>query len=284
MSSTNAPTLPLTVWDSRNIVDPGTWLGAAILAVIFFVAAYLTGRAVRMAIHRYLDRAAQAGVDPTGVRFLGKLASGGVYIFAFLCYSHVIPPLQHLGTAWLTSMGVLSVVVGLAAQTTLGNLISGISLVLYRPFRLGDQLQITGPKGMETGTVESINLGTTVLVTADNRRLVIPNNTMASQIIVNLSATRKGGPCNVVVTIVADADAALARKILGEIGKAQPKISAIDGCNVTAITGAGTEITLSAWCGNGDDAALVRSDILEAAKKQFAAAGINFAIPAWTPK
>ena len=125
--------------------------------------AWLAGRAVRLAVHRYLDKTERAGADPTGIRFLGKLANLGVYICAFLVYSHIVPALKDLGSASLASMGVLSVVLGLAAQSTLGNLISGISLVLYRPFKLGDQLQVPVPTGTETGVVESINLGYTVL-------------------------------------------------------------------------------------------------------------------------
>ena len=271
---------PLEFWDLRNLSNPGTWLGAILLALIFISLAWLVGRAVRLAIHRYLDKTERAGADPTGIRFLGQLANVGVYIFAFLIYTHIVPALQHLGTAWLTSMGVLSVVLGLAAQSTLGNLISGVSLVLYRPFRLGDRIQVMCPTGTETGTVESINLGYTVLRTADERRLVIPNNTMASQASINLSLTRKGAACNVTIIIAASADAAPARKILTDLAKAHPKTIAVDGCNVTAVSGAGTTLTLSVWCVDADSVTPLRSDLLEAAKKQFDTAGIK--ISRWT--
>jgi small conductance mechanosensitive channel len=258
-------------------MDPGTWLGAAILALIFFLAAMMVGRAVRLAIHRYLDKTEREGADPTGIRFLGQLAYMGVYIFAFLVYSHIVPALQHLGTAWLTSMGVLSVVVGLAAQSTLGNLISGISLVLYRPFKIGDRIQVSGPTGTEIGTVENINLGYTVLRTPDDRRLVIPNNTMASQTSINLSMARKGAPCNLTLILAPTTDPAPVRKILTELAKAHPKTVAVDGCNVTALSGSGTTLTLNVWCVDADAAVLVKSDLLEAAKKQFDTAGIKIA-------
>jgi small conductance mechanosensitive channel len=276
VTNTNTPP-ELTFWDPRNLADPDTWLGAAILALIFLLAAMLAGRAVRLTIHRYLDKAERAGADPTGIRFLGLLANVVVYIFAFLFYSHIIPALQHLGTAWLTSMGVLSVVLGLAAQSTLGNLISGISLVLYRPFKLGDRIQVPGPTGTETGVVESINLGYTVLRTNDERRLVIPNNTMASTVCINLSATRKGAPCSLTLMIPASADVDAARKILTDLAKANPKAVAVDGCAVSAVSSAGTELTLSAWCADAGAAAQLKSDLLEAAKKQFDAAGIKIA-------
>jgi small-conductance mechanosensitive channel len=235
----------------------------------------LAGRTVRLAVHRYLDKTARAGADPTGIRFLGQLANVGVYIFTFLIYSHIVPALHNLGTAWLTSMGVLSVVLGLAAQSTLGNLISGVSLVLYRPFKLGDRLQVPCPTGTETGTVESINLGYTVLRTADDRRLVIPNNTMASQASVNLSLTRKGSPCNLAITIAANVDVAPARKILTDLAKAHPKTISFEGCNVSAVSGSGTTLTLSVWCANDDTVVPLKSDLLEGAKKQFDAAGIK---------
>jgi small conductance mechanosensitive channel len=261
----------------RDLPNPDTDIGAIAYGLLFLVAAWLVGRAVSLAIHRYLDRAERAGADPTGIRFLGKLANVGVYIFAFMIYSHLIPGLQHLGTAWLTSMGLVSVVVGLAAQSTLGNLISGISLVLYRPFKLGDQLQINGPKGVETGTVESINLGTTVLRTADDRRLVIPNNTMANQVCINLSLARKGAAVNLTITLPANTDVAAARNILTQVAKANPKTAAVEGCNVTALSGSGTELTLSVWCADVGAAAQLKSELLEAAKKQFDAAGIKIA-------
>lgn len=259
----------------RDIPNPGTDVGAIAYGVIFLVAAWLTGRAVQIAIHRYLDKKESAGADATGIRFLGQLAKVGVYLFAFLFYTHIVPGLQHLGTAWLTSMGLVSVVVGLAAQSTLGNLISGISLVLYRPFNLGDQLQVTGPKGAEIGVVESINLGTTVLRTPDNRLLVIPNNTMASQVCVNLSAMRKGVPCNVVITVPSNADVPAARKILIDLTKDQPNTVTSAGCHVTAVSASGTELTLSAWCEDPNAAAQVKSDLLESAKRQLDAAGIK---------
>jgi small-conductance mechanosensitive channel len=81
----------------------------------------------------------------------------------------------------------MSVIVGFSAQTTLGNLVAGISLILYKPFRCGDRLQVTAPTGLETGEVEDISLGYTILKTADQRRIVIANGQMAQQTMMKLS-------------------------------------------------------------------------------------------------
>ena len=74
----------------------------------------------------------------------------------------------------MASVSVISVIMGFAAQNTLGNLISGFSLLLYRPFKLGDQVQVLAPTGLETGIVESLTLGFTLLRTDENRCVVFP--------------------------------------------------------------------------------------------------------------
>ncbi len=258
-----------------DLTDPGSAIGAAYYGLIALVAAWLIGRAVKLGIHRYLDRLERAGADVTGIRFLGKLASAGIYIAVFVFYAHIIPGLKTLGTSMLASLGVASVVVGLAAQSTLGNLIAGISLVLYRPFKVGDRVQVLAPTGLETGIVVNIDLGYTLLRTADQRLLVIPNSNMASQASLNLSLTPQRTPCGVSFYVAAGSDAARARQILLEVAKAQAKIAQVDGCYITRVTSRGVILTLAASCADGDAVPGVKSDLLENAKKQFDTAGIR---------
>lgn len=172
---------------SGTFVDPSTPLGALLYAAIFGVVAWLIGRALRLAVQRVLARDKHAYVDRTTVNFLAQLAQIGVYLFAFISYAQLVPTLASLGTAWLAGVSIISIVIGLAAQSTLGNLIAGISLLLYRPFKVGDRLRVAVPGGVETGVVESLNLGYTILKTEDNRSIVIPNSAMASQTTINLS-------------------------------------------------------------------------------------------------
>jgi small-conductance mechanosensitive channel len=175
----------------------------------------------------------------------------------------------------LASVGVASVVVGLAAQSTLGNLIAGISLILYRPFKVGDRVQVTAPTGLETGLVLNIDLGYTILRTADQRLLVIPNSSIASQASINLSAVPARTSCGVSVYIANGSDAMQARQILLEAAKAHPKIASVDGCFVTRITSRGVLLTLAAACADADAAPGAKSDLLENAKKRFDAVGLK---------
>lgn len=169
------------------LTDPKTFLGAILYALVFLFFAWLFGRASHLAVQRLFAKDTHNRVDRTAVKFLAQLARFGVYIFAFISYAHLVPALAGLGTAWLASAGILSVIIGLAAQNTLGNLIAGISLLLYRPFNVGDHLQVTAPTGLEAGLVESINLGYTLLKTDDNRCVIVPNSIMASQTHINLT-------------------------------------------------------------------------------------------------
>jgi small conductance mechanosensitive channel len=258
------------------VFDPKSATGAVFYGLVTVVLAWLIGRAVKLAIHRSLDRAQKAGADPTGIRFLGKLASLVIYLAAFACYAHVIPELQSLGKSMLAGVGVASVVVGLAAQSTLGNLIAGVSLVLYRPFKIGDRVQVSAPSGLETGLIVNIDLGYTLLRTPDQRLLVIPNSTIASQSSINLTALPPRTSCGVSVYVATGSDVARARQIMLDLAKAHPKIAQVDGCYVTRVSGRGVILTLSAASADADAVPGVKSDLLENAKKQFDAAGIKF--------
>lgn len=116
-----------------------------------------------------------------------QLAQALIYLSALVLYAHLVPMLRQIGTALLAGVSVASVVIGLAAQNTLGNGIAGLALLLYRPFRIGDRVQLTGPAGLATGTVETLSLGYTMIRADDGRKLVVPNSTMAAQVTVNLN-------------------------------------------------------------------------------------------------
>jgi small-conductance mechanosensitive channel len=260
-----------------NLLEPKTLPGALFIGVLVLLGAWILGRFVHMVIHGYLDRAQADGADPTGIRFLGQFGKLLVYIIAVLVYAHLIPALQKFGTAGLASVGVVSVVVGMAAQSTLSNLVAGISLVLYRPFKIGDRVQVSGPNGAEIGTIESIDLGYTTLQTADGRRLVIPNSTIAGQASINLSQSHSTPAISVAFSVASGTDIDAARKILLDVAKAVPKIAKVNGCFITGVSGGGTVLTLTATCVNPGDETEAKSDVMENTKTRFDAAGIKIA-------
>lgn len=132
----------------RDLLNPKTLIGALTWGVVFIGIA----AALAAGIRRFARRVESRLSDVTGLRFASALAQMSAYLVAFILYAHLVPELRALGTALLAGVGVVSVVLGLAAQNTLGNLIAGLSLVLYRPIRVGDTVQLTTPRGLSTAT------------------------------------------------------------------------------------------------------------------------------------
>jgi len=258
-----------------NIINPSTIEGALVYALVLLVCAVLINRMLRLAVERGLARGSRVHIDRTRVKFISQLAQIVVYIVTFFVYAHLIPALANLGNAGLASVGVLSVVAGMAAQNTLGNLIAGISLLLYRPFNVGDRLQVAAPTGLETGEIESLNLGYTIIKTDDDRRVVIPNSIMASQTTINLTRDNSRALCSISVVISLDADLDRARAILIEVAGNNPKTQKIDGCPVTNLDGSGVQLTLNVWCANSLVAGALKCDLLEAIKRRFSVDGIK---------
>lgn len=163
-----------------EFVNPATLLGAIFYALLFLFLARLGARSLRLTLLHVEDRL----LDRTTARFLRRMGLTLIWVFATILYAHLIPELRSLGTALLAGASVASIVIGIAAQTTLGNLVAGVSLLLYRPFRIGDSVRLTVPTGVQTGTIEDLNLGYTVIRTEDKNQIVVPNSVMASQAII----------------------------------------------------------------------------------------------------
>ena len=129
--------------------------------------------------------------DRTAINFIVQLLQVGIFLAAGILYAHLVPALRSMGTALLAGVSVASIVIGLAAQSTLGNLIAGVVLLLYRPFQVGDQVQLNTPKGLAIGVVDSLTLGYTVLRDPANEEIIVPNSVMASVVIIRIPPTEK---------------------------------------------------------------------------------------------
>jgi len=262
-----------------GLPDPSTIAGAACYGVVFAVVAWLLGQLLRVMVQRALARDKHDHFDRMAVKFIAKLLRYCVYVFALVAYIHFVPALSSLGTPSLTSISVITVIVGLAAQNTLGNLVAGISLLLYRPFKLGDRLQVMAPTGVETGVVESLTLGYTLLKTDENRRVVVPNSLMASQTTINLTGDGARVVCSVPISISYGAEIDQARGILVALASKHPKVQAVYGCPLTQLGSSGMVLTLEVWCADAVTAITLRCDLLEQAAKRFATEGIGIPYP-----
>jgi len=172
----------------NQLLDPSTLIGAIIFGIAFLAGASALATLLRRGARRVRTHLS----DVTGLSFASALGQMLIYLAAFVLYAHLVPALRALGTAFLAGVSVVSIVLGLAAQNTLGNLIAGLSLVLYRPFRVSDRVQLATPKGLVTATVELISLGYTILRDADRNQILVPNSVMMSTIVIRLTEESAG--------------------------------------------------------------------------------------------
>jgi small-conductance mechanosensitive channel len=221
--------------DLLKYLRPDTLIGAIAYLVIFTLAALLLSRTLRAAVHAAMTRSGH--LDRTTISFLQQMGSAMIWVIILILYAHLIPVLRSMGTALLAGASVASVVIGLAAQSTLGNLVAGVSITIYRPFRLGDTLQVTAPTGTEIGVVELISLGYTTLRAQDGHLIVLPNSVAASQVTINLNNTFAPGSFAISIRLRRDADLEAARRLAIEVAGQRVGEKAVMGCYLTKVDG-----------------------------------------------
>lgn len=198
--------------DAALVTD---YAGRTVWALVVIVVALLIARGLRRATMRMLARSrAQANVTI----LLGNLAQVVVILVGIL---GVLAIYTRDAFGWiLTSFSVFGIVIGLSLQDILKNFFAGIWVLVERPFRIGDTIEVSG----QTGLVEEIAFRTTMLRTADGREAIIPNSIFMTSSVVNLTRfpTRRG----TLWLIVDDAEKPIGadeiREALGEV----PSISA----------------------------------------------------------
>jgi small-conductance mechanosensitive channel len=175
-------------------LDPSTTTGAIAYGVAFLALALLLSSLVA-AWSRRISTRPSLFVNRTSATFIAQLLRIAIFLFAATFYTHVVPALHKVGNALLASAGVVSLVVGLAAQNTLGQLIAGVAILLYRPFEIDQTLTVFTPSGKEaTGMVREFTLGYTRLEAADSRSIIIPNSVMLSTVLVRSDSRRNVPP------------------------------------------------------------------------------------------
>jgi small conductance mechanosensitive channel len=245
---------------------PDTLFGAMAYLVFFIILAMLFSRGFRAAVHASMTR---KGHDRTAINFLQQFGTMLIWVVMLILYAHLIPVLRSMGTALLAGASVASVVIGLAAQSTLGNLVAGVSITIYRPFRLGDTLQVTAPTGTDIGVVEMISLGYTTLRAPDGHLIVLPNAIAASQVLINLNTTFAPWPITITIRLNRDADIEAARQLAIGVATEVAGKSAVVGCFLTKVDAAAITLELRLHAADVEGRDGLRSKMLMALPARF---------------
>lgn len=148
-----------------------------------------------------------------------------IIIIAVVCVLMTIKPLNSMGTALLASSGIAAAVLGLAAQQTLGNVFSGISISAAKPFEVGEYIEILNVNPPIAGTVKDIGLRHTTILDATNKSIVIPNGILDKEMLRAFHQAEHTNVCTFLdVGISYGSDIDLAMKLMAEL------VAAHKGC------------------------------------------------------
>lgn len=209
-------------------------------------------------------------------KILESFVSNLVYwaLMAFV----IIAAISQIGvqtTSLIAIMGAAGLAVGLALQGSLANFAAGVLIVLFRPYRVGDYVEAAGV----AGSVVQVQILTTILKTADNKQIVVPNGQIMSSIITNYSAneTRR---VDLVIGISYDDDIDKARDTVQELIDADHRILKDPTCLVAVaeLADSSVNIAVRPWVKTTDYWS-VYFDLTEAIKKRFDKEGISFPFP-----
>jgi small conductance mechanosensitive channel len=203
---------------------------------IFGVVVLVTLIAARL-VDRRLARRDLPPATMTRYRVLRRSVLTLIMFIGVFSALLVIPQVRAVAAGILASSAVIGIVVGFAAQRTIGNFIAGLLIAFAQPIRLGDQIEIEDLSGV----VEEIGLTYTFIRTRDNDRLVIPNEKIASDTIRNSSIRSRRKLAQVTVPVPLDRDLDAVIGLLREVAgadDAQVQVSDLDDR---------AHLTLSVW-------------------------------------
>ncbi|UEC42397.1 MAG: Small-conductance mechanosensitive channel MscMJ [Methanothrix sp.] len=223
----------------------------------------------------------KAGIDfETEMTFrtiIRRLLVAFIYIFGFVIVIFQIPPLSKIAVTFLAGAGVAGIAIGFAAKDSLANVISGIFLAVFHPFRVGDHINFEN----EYCQVEDLTLRHTTIRTWDGRRIFVPNSIMGNQPIVNWSIIDPIITWRVDVGIGYDADIDKAREIMLDVAKRHPLVLKDRDITVrvTDLADFAVDLRLTFDVPKRDVAFTTGCDIREAVKKRFDREGIEIPYP-----
>lgn len=180
-------------------------IGAILTLIIgFWLAGIITGIVKKMMVKRDVDQS----VRP----FLASLVNIAIKVMVLIAVAAMFGIET---TSFVAIFGALAFAIGMALQGSLGHFASGVLLLTFKPYSVGDLVEIGGGK---VGTVEEIQIFNTVLITLDNKKIIVPNGVVTSNVITNISGQ---GTIGVELTfgIGYNDDIDKARQIILSVGK-----------------------------------------------------------------
>ncbi|MFM1876877.1 MAG: hypothetical protein RL266_2614 [Bacteroidota bacterium] len=260
-----------------------------LLYSIILVIAFLLTLWVRRFIHRFVnDSSIFLKVDPTKYNFIKNAASFIIFSLALFLIIYSVPEFRTLGTTLLASAGIATAVLAFASQAALSNIISGVFIVIFKPFRVDDMIRLDGDK---SGVVEDITLRHTVIRDFQNQRIIVPNSVISDQTIINAHIGDEKMKRHLFFSISYDSNIDRAFEIITEEALNHPYC--IDGrtldekrgnwpkvkCRVVGFGDSSVNLRADVWTSSPEESWELFCDLNKSVKERFDAEGIEIPFP-----
>lgn len=259
-----------------------------IIVASALLAAGILSFVVRKLLNLFIaGRSKLLRADPTNFSFIKNSVSIVIFTVALIYIFLQIPALKSFGTALFAGAGIIAAFVGFAAQKAFSNIITGVFILIFKPFRVEDLIKFSN----DLGIVEEITLRHTVVKDFENRRIIVPNSIISDQVILNSNITDERIRRHLPLVITYESDMEKAMQIMQQEaekhpncidartpedkGKDEPIVSVI----VTDLNSQGVHLRANVWSEDGEKSFKLKCDILKSIKKRFDQEGIELAYP-----
>ncbi|WP_312136985.1 mechanosensitive ion channel domain-containing protein [Brevundimonas sp.] len=242
------------------------------VAAIIFVVTLIAAKWASSATRKILSRTRSVQRDPTVLGFLVQIVRVIVILIG------MIAVLQRLGvqtTSIIAVLGGASLAVGLALQGTLSNVAAGVMLLILRPYRVGDVIDLNGV----VGSVQKLTLFTTEMSNGNNNKIIVPNSKVLADVIINLSGQRTRR-VEVKFTVGYGEDLNRVRQVLEDCAKAHFRVLKDPEVwtGVTALLDSSVQVTLHCWV-RSEDHFQTTADLTQSGKEALDKAEIEIPFP-----
>jgi small conductance mechanosensitive channel len=255
-----------------NGIDSGTVVNFGKNLVIALLIFYVGRMAIALIVRGLRKLMQKQDVDKTLETFVCNLVRMALLVVVIIA---AIGALGIQTTSFIAIFGAAGLAIGLALQGSLSNFAAGVLIVLFRPYRVGNYIEGAGI----SGTVEQVQILTTILITPDNKEVIVPNSQIMNSLSTNDSAndTRR---VDMVVGVSYDDDIDKVRSTIEDLVAADDRILDEPACTiaVSALADSSVNFVVRPWVKSGDYWG-VMFDMTEAIKKRFDEEGISFPFP-----
>lgn len=257
-----------------NMEFVGNMIGIYTINIAIAIVIFMIGKLVVRKFTDFVVRIMRAkkGIDETLVSFLDNI------IYYALLIIVILTALKQLGidtTSFFAILGAAGLAVGLALKDSLGNFASGVMIIFFKPFKVGDFVEAGGT----SGTIQSVGIFNTEFKTPDNQKIIVPNGSITSGNIKNVNAhdTRR---VDLVIGIGYDDDIKKTKEVLTKIVQNDDRVLQDKGITVAVsqLGDSSVDFVVRAWV-NTPDYWNVKFDLTEKIKLTFDEEGISIPYP-----